>query len=232
MTLYGYLLLLSIAIPLTLSFDKKVRFFSQWPYLFPAILLSATLFIAADIALTTNGIWGFNSKYHSSLTLAHLPIEEWLFFIVIPYASIFLHECIVKYFPNIKLSAKTTRWTTLLIAAGLVVVVAFNTNKTYTAYIGTKTLLVLLWTLIFNINILRTYLLTFLVILLPFILVNAILTGSFIDEPVVWYNNSHNLGIRFLTIPIEDFAYAFSVILLPLFIRNQIKLLKKTANSN
>ena len=65
---------------------------------------------------------------------------------------------------------------------------------------------------------------TFLVILIPFIIVNAILTGSFIDEPVVWYNSQQILGIRFLTIPIEDFSYAFSLILFSLLLR--VKLIK------
>ena len=49
--------------------------------------------------------------------------------------------------------------------------------------------------------------------LIPFFLVNGILTGSFIEEQVVWYNNSENLNLRVFTIPIEDTIYAFSLIL-------------------
>jgi lycopene cyclase domain-containing protein len=49
--------------------------------------------------------------------------------------------------------------------------------------------------------------------LIPFFIVNGILTGSFIDEPVVWYNNDENLGIRLFTIPVEDSVYAFTMIL-------------------
>jgi lycopene cyclase domain-containing protein len=68
---------------------------------------------------------------------------------------------------------------------------------------------------------------TFLVILIPFVLVNGILTGSFIDGEVVWYNNEENLGIRIFTIPIEDFSYGFSLILFNLlaisFLKNKIQ---------
>jgi len=51
------------------------------------------------------------------------------------------------------------------------------------------------------------------VMLIPFFIVNGILTGSFIENEVVWYNNSENLGVRLLTIPIEDTIYAFTLIL-------------------
>jgi lycopene cyclase domain-containing protein len=67
-------------------------------------------------------------------------------------------------------------------------------------------------------EMLRKFYLTFLAMLVPFAIVNGVLTGSFIPGEVVWYNDSQNLGIRIATIPIEDFAYAFSMILSALYL--------------
>ena len=66
--------------------------------------------------------------------------------------------------------------------------------------------------------ILKTYFITFLIILIPFLLVNGILTGSFIEEPVVFYNDNENLGIRLGTIPVEDVGYAFTMLLMSLIL--------------
>jgi lycopene cyclase domain-containing protein len=54
---------------------------------------------------------------------------------------------------------------------------------------------------------------TFLVAIIPFLIVNGILTGSFTEEPVVWYNGNHIIGIRIFTIPMEDVFYNYCMLL-------------------
>jgi lycopene cyclase domain-containing protein len=223
MSLYFALLLLSVAVPFLLSFDKRLRFYKKWKYVLPSIFIVAAVYIAFDIYFTKLGVWGFNPQYLSGISLLHLPLEEWLFFIIIAYASLFLHFSIVEYFPNAKVGKKwTVRITILLFVLSIFMVFIFH-DKMYTVYISLTTAVALALAYFDKSQTIASFYITFLVILIPFLIVNGILTGSFIESEVVWYNNDENLGIRFFTIPIEDFAYGFSLILYNLLLITGLK---------
>jgi lycopene cyclase domain-containing protein len=65
---------------------------------------------------------------------------------------------------------------------------------------------------IFHQKLLQRFLLSFLIILIPFFIVNGILTGLITESPIVKYNDLENLGVRVFTIPVEDIGYAFSML--------------------
>jgi lycopene cyclase domain-containing protein len=96
-------------------------------------------------------------------------------------------------------------------------------DKLYTAINYSVLVLLLTYTVFKTPTILNTFFITFLIVLIPFSIVNGILTGSFIDEPVVIYNNAENLGIRLGTIPIEDVGYAFSMLLMSVVLIHKIE---------
>lgn len=68
---------------------------------------------------------------------------------------------------------------------------------------------------------------SYLFVLIPFFIVNGILTGSFIDQEVVWYNNHENLGIRIGTIPADDLFYNMLMLLMVTSIYEGLKNRKK-----
>lgn len=218
MSLYFILLIGSIAFPLLLSFDKKLHFYTQWKYVLPSILIVAAFYILCDVFMTKWGVWGFNSKYVSNVSFFKLPLEEWLFFIIIPYASIFLHEAFILYFPHIRVGDRLSKYLTISIIVVLALILVLHYDKIYTVYIFSTLILALLLALFDKSGIMPGYYITFLLILIPFFIVNALLTGSFIESEVVWYNDNENLGIRVFTIPIEDFGYAFSLMLFNLLL--------------
>jgi lycopene cyclase domain-containing protein len=223
MSLYTIILLVSISIPFLLSFDKKLQFYKQWKYLLPSIIAVALFYIVGDIYFTKIGIWGFNREYLSSVFLFKLPIEEWLFFIAIPYASIFLHDVLHVYFPNFKIPSYISRRISIFFFVIALIVLLLNLDKAYTVYIMIVFLLVIAVSYFDKSDTISRFYGTFLIILIPFVLVNGALTGAFTANPVVWYDHTENLNLRFITIPIEDFVYGFTMLLAAIMLRNRLK---------
>ena len=211
--LYLVLDLGSISIPFIFSFHPKLKFFKFWKSLSLSMILTMLIFIPWDVIFTQNGIWGFNDTYFLEHRLFSLPIEEWLFFICIPYACVFTHYALLTYFPNVKISAKSTRLISSILLGILLITMVINYDKWYTLINFLYAIILIPIVLKTNEPLLQKYFLTFLVMLVPFFIINGILTGSFIENEVVWYNNDENLGIRLFTIPIEDIIYAFTLIL-------------------
>lgn len=220
--MYVYLLLeiLAILIPFIYSYDRKLKFYLKLKPVALSLLFVGAFYIAGDILFTQKGIWGFNPKYHSGILLLDLPLEEWMFFIVIPYASIFLHDTLIYLFPDRQLTRRQTAIVSIILVLFLGIVGISNLQKMYTSVYFIVAIFAILLALLSDYSLLSRFYLTFLVILVPFFLVNSVLTGSFISEPVVWYNNSENLGIRIFTVPVEDLTYAFSLILFNILIIN------------
>jgi lycopene cyclase domain-containing protein len=216
MSLYLILNIASFIIPFLYSFEKRMKFSTRWKVVFPSLIVTALFFIIWDIIFTKMGVWSFNPKYHSGIAFFGLPIEEWLFFICIPYASIFIHFAFHYFLPNVALSDSTVKKIYSVLMVITIPIIVFNYDKWYT-FVNLILFVVVVTIAVFKVKtILNTYFITFLIILIPFLIVNGILTGSFIEEPVVFYNDNENLGIRLGTIPIEDVAYAFTMLLMSL----------------
>lgn len=223
MSLYFFLNIASFIIPFLYSFENRMKYIKRWKAVFSAIIITAVFFIIWDIFFTKIGVWSFNPRYHSGVEFFDLPIEEWLFFICIPYASLFIHFAFHYFCPNVSLTDKTVKIIYWILILVLLPVLFLNFDKWYTAVNYSVLILLLTYTVFKVPHILNTFFITFLIILIPFAIVNGILTGSFIDEPVVMYNNAENLGIRLGTIPIEDIGYAFSMLLMSLVLIKKIE---------
>jgi lycopene cyclase domain-containing protein len=229
-SLYLYLNISAIALPLLLSFDKKVAFYKNWKYLFPAIAIMAAVFIGWDVLFTKYGVWGFNERYLTGPHLLGLPIEEWLFFFTVPYACIFIYECLKAYL-NIDPLQKIHRPLLFAIAGLLILIAIFNYSRIYTSVNFMASGLVLIFVLLQKKPWLSMFFLAYLISLIPFLLLNGILTGSFIEEEVVWYNSSMILNIRVLTIPIEDSIYNLFMLLATVYLYESFKRGERKTNT-
>lgn len=214
MSSYFYILLASFLPPFLLSFDRKVAYYRRWGRLFPAMLITMLVFIPWDVGFARAGIWGFNSQHLSGLHVLYLPVEEWLFFLVIPYASVFTMDVIQAYF-RITGNATSVRIPSLLLILGSVILMfAFHDRAyTFTTFLLLP-LLVALNQWILRSSWLPVFYVSYLVILVPFMAVNGLLTGTLVAGEIVWYNDMENMGLRIATIPFEDIFYGFSLMLL------------------
>ncbi|MDG1698384.1 MAG: lycopene cyclase domain-containing protein [Polaribacter sp.] len=223
MYLYLLLNLGSICIPLLYSFEKKMRFIKNWKAVLLSLTIVASIFLIWDALFTVNRVWGFNSDYHLNFEFFQMPIEEWMFFFCIPYASVFIHYSLEYFKPKLLIPEKFTRRITLFFILFFIPVIIMNTDRLYTSVNYSFLVAILLLGFFYGTQYLRRFYISFLIILIPFFIVNGVLTGTGIEEPVVWYNNAENLGIRLLTIPIEDIGYAFTMIYGNVFLIEKFK---------
>jgi lycopene cyclase domain-containing protein len=216
--LYLTLDIFSIFFPLAFSFYPKANFSKNWKHMLGALLIPAVIFIVWDMAFTRMGIWGFNPKYLLGIYIYNLPVEEVLFFFCIPYACVFSYEAL-NHLVKKDVLASIARPITILLIVFLLSLGLMNFQRWYTCatFLSTAALLVLLeWRR--RASFLSRFYLMFCFILIPFFLINGILTGSVTDEPVVWYNAAEILGFRMGTIPFEDTFYGMLLLLMNVYL--------------
>ncbi len=214
MNTYVMITLLVIAGPFALSFDKRVAFYRHWKAVLLATLPVSGVYIIWDILVTRRGDWSFNPVHAGNFKILGLPPGEWLFFITVPYACLFIYEVVRAYFPRriYKPGEKNTpKRVTDSFAAVLLLTVSFMFLFFSKDYSFLALLAFAVWiivTLLWNPWLLRdSHTLWFMLLSqAAFLLVNGILTGL----PIVEYNPQAIWNIRIITIPLEDLFYNIS----------------------
>jgi len=203
---YLLLMLGSVIFPLIFSFEKQIRFVSRWKYLVLAIGLPAASFILWDVWFTRAGVWSFSDDYTLGLRLLDLPIEEWLFFIVVPFCGLFIYEVVKFYLRDFSYQDRLVK-TLWFFAAFFFLIAVASHQLSYTFWnftFNTVFLVFLLFNSWFHKHITH-FTVAMVISLLPMLIVNGVLTSF----PVVTYNPAEFSNLRLYTIPLEDFAYFF-----------------------
>lgn len=215
---YTYLLVdfFCIIFPFIFSFHPRLQFYRNWRSFLIPCLLTATFFLIWDGIFTDIGIWSFNPDYVIGIYFFKMPIEEFLFFLCIPYACVFSYHCFAILWP-FRGNARLIRGFYALLASALMITGILYLDRLYTSVTFILCSSFLVYLLLSKADFLPAFFLTFLFILVPFVLSNGVLTGSFFSRTVVRYNDAHNLGIRILTIPFEDVFYGMLLLLLNVY---------------
>ncbi len=210
---YTYLLInfLTLFFPVILSFDKRVKFFRSWKFILPGLLITGLIFLIWDYLFTIYDVWSFNPDYIIGVYFLDLPLEEILFFITVPFACLFIYECLNYYLKQDLLAGLSTAISAVWLIFSAVMLLLFY-DRVY-SLITFGLLLFLSGLVLIRRNehpYLSRFYFAFFVSLIPFYIVNGILTGI----PVVMYNDAENSGFRVGTIPFEDHFYSLSLLLM------------------
>src|SRR3990170_4860272 len=84
-----------IAVPAWYTPDKRTAYYRRLPALGFSIAVVSTCYLLWDILVTARGEWSFNSKYLTGVQMLNIPLEEFLFFITVPYSCLFIYEVVL-----------------------------------------------------------------------------------------------------------------------------------------
>jgi len=220
---YILVLFFTVIICFIASFDKRLQFNKHFGAFLKASVLVAIPFIAWDVWFTAKGVWWFNIDYTMGLNIAGLPLEEWLFFIFIPFSCIFTYYSIDKFFKMEWLSGFNNLIVFVTVIVCSVTALLYY-DKIYTLITSLSAILTVVYLhFIAKADWISKASLVFTILMLGFLPVNGILTGTGLETPIVNYNPDDFLGIRILTIPIEDSVYGYTQFLWVLYFFKRFK---------
>lgn len=217
---YTYLLInfFTVIICFIFSFHHKIKFNRHFGAFLAASLIVGAVFVTWDAWFTKIGVWWFNNQYLLGARLFGLPLEELLFFICIPFACLFTYFCLDKFF---KLDWKPLpEKIFVIISIILALCIAFWFREkiyTFTTFLSTACSLFIL-KFVLKVRWIGKVSFVYLLLMPGFLMVNGILTGTGLESPIVNYNPNEFMGIRMLTIPVEDTVYGYELILWNIFL--------------
>ena len=175
---YVLILFFTVAICFVASFDKRILFNHHFVSFIKSAVLVAIPFIAWDIWFTANGVWWFDTDYTLGFVLAGVPIEEWLFFVCIPFSCVFTYFCFDKFFKLDWLSG----FNNIIVFISLVscsLISFLHNDKIYTLVTASTLIAVLIYLhFIDKVNWIGKASFVFTVLMLGFFPVNGVLTGT------------------------------------------------------
>lgn len=203
-----------ILFPLIFTFFWKFKYYNFFKPLAASILIVGISYIIWDILVTSRGDWWFNEEFLIGIEILGLPIEEILFFIVVPFACIFIYENLEFFVKDKKIPFN--KWFYLTIAAIFFIVGIIFRNQDYTilSMFSCSLFFIIAPTLCPKILESRNYWFYIILSFIPFIIFNYFLTSLIVvgySPDAIWGGFGAWNG-RFFTIPFEDFFYNYSML--------------------
>jgi lycopene cyclase domain-containing protein len=213
-----------ISVPLWYTPDKRVGYYRRLPAVSFSILVVGFCYLLWDVLVTAQGEWSFNSRYLTGIEILNLPLEEIMFFITVPYSCLFIYEVVLYATKNSHFKIPNGVVIAMIVLLTAASIAFYSQGYTMKALVSCAVFLAA--TLLLDRSLIRSkqYWLWLVVCYIPFMIFNSVLTAL----PVVEYNSVAIWGVRFGTIPVEDFFYNYSMLSFYLLFYRMIR--RETAN--
>lgn len=211
---FTYLLLALgiLVIPMVLLSVKKTSFNQSIKFAIPAVLITGIAFSIFATVLVMVGAWSFQPAYLTGVSLWKIPVEEFLFSMVISLAGIGIYVTLNAFFPSNALDKFSLSFSNLLMGI-CVAMLIFTYTKWYSAIsFG------ILFVLIFYIEYLNKLRFTykfyrgFLAVLVLFYIAYGVISTL----PVISYTEVMNLKLG--AIPFESHFYFMGMLLMSVYL--------------
>jgi lycopene cyclase domain-containing protein len=213
---YLSVLIASVAFPLAFTLSARFGFGADWKKAWAAVSISAIPFAIWDIGFTGAGVWSFSPDFVLGPSLFGLPLEEYLFFLAIPYSCLFIYGQFRRLgvfrtgrFRRRNEERLALIW--LVMALGLLLIAAMNGGRVYTVSVCLLGAAAAGGLSVSRPRFSAPLMAAVAAQSLPFLVVNGILTAM----PVFNYDPGAILGVRIGTIPVEDAIYSFVMLAVP-----------------
>lgn len=210
---YWYLLMLLVLAGVTvfLFLKKTIVFITEIKYMLPAIIFSGAIFILFDNRLLETGIIEFNQNYLFGKSIYNLPIEEWLYLLIMSLFTFSIYLLVSAKFENFE---KTNLFVpiSVLLLVGISYIAWTTRDKLIPFFISFLLAIYFAYTLFrkrFYPHLAKFYI-SFLVSVVPFLIIRAFVNSI----PVIIYSSEYIFGIRLFNMPIEEFGYLFLLMLI------------------
>ena len=205
---YLFIDLLILLVPLLFTFHRRIRYDRRFPALAGSIAVVAPCYLAWDVLAARRGEWSFNAAHVLGVEVLGLPVEEILFFVVVPYSCLFIYESLALFRADraLRLPRRWLAGAALVLAA--LALLAGGRGYTWKALASCALFLSFGCVARPYFVASARYWVWLGICYIPFLVFNSVLTML----PVVEYGDAAILGPRIGTIPVEDFLYNFSLL--------------------
>ncbi len=191
----------------------KVRFNQNIRYIFPSILVSCIIFLLWDIKFTEVGIWNYNPELTVGLSHKGLPVEQWLFYLLVPFSAMVVYEYVKRRYATLNLNNIFTAVSLVLVVAFAIIAYQYRV-RFYTFFTFLFTTIYLVYTIFrkqFKPHLTALFL-TYLLMLIPYALFSFLLTST----AVIAYHQEQVLNVWLGMMPVENLVFLFLLLLINL----------------